>query len=213
MISRVSLLFALILVLTPLSPVRAEPQQEWNFNVLLDGDPIGTQSFQRTVEGETSRVRIQAEFSVKILFLTVYTYSHRNVEVWENGCLRSMDATTDDNGEKFRVRAEESALGVQVETLQGKETLPPCVTSFAYWDPERLEAGRLLNSQTGEYESVRAREMGEEKIRFEGKEVPARRLALEGDKLKIDLWYSKAGDWLALESTTTSGRRLKYVRG
>ena len=40
----------------------------------------------------------------------------------------------------------------------------------------------------------------------------ARRLVLEGPELRIDLWYSPDDDWLALESASKGGRKLRYVR-
>jgi hypothetical protein len=33
-----------------------------------------------------------------------------------------------------------------------------------------------------------------------------------GKPLHIDLWYSLAHEWLALESLTPDGRRLRYSR-
>jgi hypothetical protein len=39
----------------------------------------------------------------------------------------------------------------------------------------------------------------------------ARQYRLTGSQLSIDLWYSSAGDWLALESITEGGRHLRYV--
>jgi hypothetical protein len=40
--------------------------------------------------------------------------------------------------------------------------------------------------------------------------MSARRYALRGEKIAIDLWYSLDNDWLALESTTSGGRRVRY---
>jgi hypothetical protein len=191
---------------------RADAPEEWRFDVLLDGSPIGSQTFRRDRDGETSRVTIDASFDVKFLFLTAYSYRHHHEEVWRGNCLASMESKTDDNGKLFRVSASATPEGFVVDNGGGAKTLPACVDSFAYWDPAELRASHLLNSQTGEYEAVRLEEHGEETLPFRGRDVPARRVALVGDKLHIDLWYTNSDEWLALESTTTSGRRLKYVR-
>jgi len=186
--------------------------REWRFDVMLDGSSIGSQVFRWSGDEQRSRVEIEAIFDVKILFYTAYSYRHRNEEVWERGCLRSMQASTDDNGELFRVKATAAVDSVLVETRDGREQLPACVSSFAYWAPAQLRSSRLLNSQTGKYEKVTIRELGEETIVVRGQPTLAKRIALESANPRIDLWYSASDDWLALESTTSSGRKLYYAR-
>ena len=186
---------------------------ELRFDVRLDDAPIGSQVFRIQQGGDQTRVSIEASFDVKFLFVTAYTYRYRNEEVWKGDCLASMDSTTDDNGEPFRVRGTSEGEAFVVDAGKGRDTLPACTASFAYWRPDRLAAGRLLNSQTGEYEAVQLRELGVAKVAFRGRDVDARHVVLEGPRIRIELWYAvDGGDWLALESTTSSGRRLKYLR-
>jgi hypothetical protein len=92
-------------------------------------------------------------------------------------------------------------------------TTPPgdCVQTFAYWNPSILEARRLLNPQTGEYVYVEVTPMGREIIA--GQQTERFRLLGDGrSPLEIDLWYTPARDWVALESRTPEGRRLRYDR-
>lgn len=197
----------------PLPTAAAAPARELRFDVRLDDSPIGSQVFRIEDNGQRSRVSIEAALDVKFFFVTAYTYRHRNVEEWDGSCLASIESTTDDNGKPFRVRGASESGAFVVETTKGRETLPSCVVSFPYWNPALLGAGRLLNSQTGDYESVSLRELGTAKVTYRGSQVDARHVLLEGDKIRIELWYAlEGGEWLALESTTTSGRRLKYLR-
>ena len=86
-----------------------------------------------------------------------------------------------------------------------------CVQTFAYWNPSILDAQRLLNPQTGEYVDVKVLLMGRETIAGQ----PTERYRLIGGgktPLQIDLWYTAARDWVALESLTPEGRRLRYAR-
>jgi len=86
-----------------------------------------------------------------------------------------------------------------------------CVQTFAYWNPSILDARRLLNPQTGEYVDVKVLLMGREVI--DGQSAERYRLLGEGETpLQIDLWYTAARDWVALESLTPEGRRLRYAR-
>ena len=104
------------------------------------------------------------------------------------------------------MRGEATAEGFHVLGSTGAHTWAGCVRSFAYWDRRILAAEQLLNAQTGEYERVqitRAAAAGE---------VPgaSEHEVIEGERLRIDLWYSASGEWRALESQTKDGKRLRY---
>ena len=122
-----------------------------------------------------------------------------------------MSARTDDNGKQFSVMAKETTAGLNVITPAKQFSLPGCVMSFAYWNPLMLQQKQLLNAQTGEHDEVDIKLLSTTTVSAAGKELPAKRYSLTGKKLKIDLWYSLDGEWLALESTTENGRRLRYV--
>jgi Family of unknown function (DUF6134) len=169
----------------------------FNFQVLLDDRPIGSHRFeiQRAADG-AQVVTSTAAFDVKILGFVAYRYRHQATERWAQGCLAQINSTTNDNGRRHKV-----AHG----------GLDGCVITYAYWDPERLLRQRaLLNPQTGIVDAVQVDAMGEESIVVRGAPVRADRYRLRNDKLVIDLWYSKAGEWLQLDSTTDSKRQLRY---
>jgi hypothetical protein len=186
--------------------------REYRFDVYLDDAKIGSQTFHVADRGAERVVEIQADFAVKFFFITVYTYHHENVEVWENNCLRSMTSSTDDNGEDFLVRGVATGDTFEVTRTSGAESLSGCVSSFAYWDQDFLERPRLLNSQTGEYTTIEVAELGEDPVSFDGRDVPARCYLLTAENIKIKLWYADDKEWLALESLTSGGRALRYVR-
>jgi hypothetical protein len=168
-----------------------------DFEVLLDAKPVGTHRFdiQRAADG-TQQVRSVAAFDVKFLGLVVYRYRHQASERWGQGCLAKLDASTDDNGK---------LLQVNHVAREG------CVSSYAYWDRDLLLRQRqLLNPQTGRIDAVKFEPLGEDRIEIGGMSVIADRYRLRSDKLAIDLWYSKAGEWLQLLSTTDSKRQLRY---
>lgn len=206
-----SVLVAVVLAIAGVCVSQASELREWRFKVFLEDRPIGEQVFRLNEEGGRARLLTEASFDVKILFFTAYTYRHRNEELWKDGCLERIESTTDDNGETFRLLGKPVSDGFRVETSEFSATLPSCVRSFAYWNVDYLRAPKLLNSQTGEYVSVSVRSLGEESLEVRGSPLRARRYAVEGPKLRIDLWYSLDDEWLALESMSKGGRKLRYV--
>jgi hypothetical protein len=185
--------------------------QTYDFKVFLDKDEIGRQRFDVSSEGQRTRVRVNAQFKVKFLSITVYAYRHTNVEIWEGTCLREIRAETDDNGDSFFVNGIFRNGRLQVETQAGNWNVEGCIKTFAYWNPEWMTGERLLNSQTGELQPVDVRTVGEETIPVQG--VPTRTMhrRIVADKFTIDLWHTLNGKWVALQSTTAKGDALRYT--
>jgi hypothetical protein len=204
---------ALLGLLTCLAgPASGTSPRAYAFDALLDGKPIGRQTFEVRGGDAERLVSIAADFEVRFLSFTVYAYRHRNREVWRDGCLWRIDAETDDAGTRSRVRGARSDRGFVVTGETLTETMDDCVWSFAYWDPRILSRDRLLNSQTGAYEAVRARFVEDEPLEVMGRTVPARRYLLEGETFRMELWYGPDDEWLGLASRTTDGRVLRLVR-
>jgi hypothetical protein len=190
--SRTLLAVSLLLAAT----AAAAETRAWNFRVFLDEREIGWHSFTLRERGRERELRSEARFAVRVLSFDAYRYAHQATERWLDGCLRELVARTDDNGEREAVDWRGSGSG--------------CDMSFAYWNPQILQARRLLNPQTGEYVAVSVAALGEETIEVRGERVKAQRHRLDGPGVRIDLWF--AGDeWLALESPAKGGRRLRYV--
>ncbi len=186
--------------------------QEWRFNVYLDDKPIGYHNFEvKPDENGNRTVSIEANFDVKFLFINVYSYRHDNTEQWHQQCLNSIESNTDDNGKRYLIRGERQGEIFHLETDRQSTSLPDCVMTFAYWDPAILKADRLLNAQTGEYVDIEVTQINSEKIEIAGTPVLANRYRVATEVGDIDLWYAANDNrWLALESTTESGRTLRY---
>ena len=194
------------------------PQEAWSansqtydFKVFLGKDEIGHQRFDVTTEGERTQVRVQAQFTVKFLYVTVYTYRHTNVETWEGTCLREIHAETDDNGESFFVTGIVRNGQMHVQTQAGNWIGEGCIKTFAYWNAEWITGERLLNSQTGEHQPASILVVGEETIAVQGVPTRTTHRRIVTDKFTIDLWYTLNGRWVALHSTTQKGDTLRYM--
>lgn len=207
---RTFILRSLLLTTLLLSNATAAEPKEWRFSALLDGKPIGYHNF-RLIETDSRReLTSEARFNVKLLFVTVYKYVHDDKEIFQGDCLNSIDARTNDNGEDLVVKGALDAQGFTVSDGKRSQALAPCIMTFAYWNPRILEAKQLLNSQTGKFEPVKIEKLGDEPIMARGRKEPATRYLLTGEKLKIELWYSRDMQWLGLQSTAEGGRKLLY---
>ena len=174
--------------------------REWRFDVSLDGRPIGEHNFMLEERANLREITSEARFRVRVLFVDAYRYEHRARESWRGDCLERLDARTVENGRQMHVVVPD-----------GNPPPGKCVQTFAYWNPRILESSLLLNPQTGEYVPVTVLPMGRETI--DGESAERYRLLGSGaTPLQIDLWYTSARDWVALESRTPQGRLLRYAR-
>jgi frataxin-like iron-binding protein CyaY len=213
MFGRRALLIALTACLAVLLPVTAIASLEkaWRFRVFLDDKEIGYHHFHLMRNGDHEHLTTEAEFEVSFLGIPLFTYSHKNVERWSNQCLQHIASSTDENGKQFRVEGNVNGEVFQLTTHSGSTTLPACVSTFAYWDKSFLEHNRLLNSQTGDYLNVEVEYLGPDSVRVRNTDTSAHRYKLSTDKAGIELWYSQDDHWVALQSTTRSGRVLRYI--
>jgi hypothetical protein len=207
----VSILGFLACLASPSQQAWSATSQTYDFKVFLGEDEIGHQRFDVSSEGERTQVKVDAHFTVKFLYITVYTYRHTNIETWEGTCLREIRAETDDNGESFFVNGIFRDGQLQVQTQAGNWIGKGCIKTFAYWNPEWITGERLLNSQTGEHQPATILVVGEETIPVQGVPTRTTHRRIVTDKFTIDLWYTLSGRWVALHSTTKKGDTLRYT--
>ena len=183
--------------------------QQYVFGVYLDDKRIGSHRFsvERDPTGDAVRVTSQADFTVKVLRIPVFSYRHSAAESWRAGCLESIETETHVNGARTSLSGKRNAAGFQIEVSSSdgehRRALPACIASYAYWDADTLRQHReLLNGQTGAYQPV------------EQVLVPEARqslLELKGSDFKIAVSYENTdGRWVALSTTTQDGRALRY---
>jgi len=176
--------------------------KSWNFEALLDGAPIGTHQFEVVRNGNQIRVNSSAEFRVKLLGITVYRYTQKVQELWRDGCLIGLQATTNDNGTPLQVSAEMQDDGLLIQGPEGKQKVPRCVYSYAYWNPDLLQQTELLNPQTGKLDALRAE-------RISGS-ATGTRWRLNVKPKPIDIWLNPEGEWQSLEAVLKGGQLLRY---
>lgn len=185
--------------------------QSWKFRVWLDDTPIGYHQVSINNESNRKTVQTVANFDVRFLFIPVYSYNHETRELWEDGCLVNITSKTDDNGDNYFINSKQQKKELALETQDGFTKLGGCVRTFAYWDIDLLKSERLLNTQTGEYQTVTITDMGIGNLLIDEDQVEARHFRLVIEDMTIDLWYTKEMRWLALESVTESGALLRYL--
>ena len=190
----------------------SENERTWRFDVSINDRIVGSHEFEITRTGEHERVDSRADFRFKVVFVTVFSYQHQSQEVWRENCLEQIDSNSRMNSDQFFVEGRKSGSTLVVTNQDGTQELASCVRSFAYWNPQILEARALLNAQTGRLEPVTISRLGPESFNVAGTKVPSVRYRIELEESEIEVWYSASqSTWLGLSTVTAEGQTIRYA--
>jgi hypothetical protein len=208
------LLCVLALVTAPLAVQAADAppaSRVYAFNAFLDDKPIGTHRFTVTGDAAARQVDSEADFAVKFIGITAYRYHHHAQEQWAGDCLKSLDASTDDDGKSTSVKLVKTGDANEITTNGGSKSEPGCLMTYAYWNPAMRDQKRLLNPQTGKVDTVTVSRVGAGHVMVGGRDVAAVDWRISGGESPVDVWISDQGDWVGLDSMVSKGRhKLTY---
>ena len=176
-----------------------------DFEVFLDDREVGRHTFELLEKGDSIQVSSSMSLDFKLIKIKQVKYRHQADEVWESGCLVSLQSETEKQGKAFAVDASTDQTGLVVQRAKEIETLDGCVRGFSYWNPQWLQGAYLLNAESGINVPVEinSRISAQDNITH---------IAITLPKADIDLQYDDAGEWLSLQTELLIGGTLRYQR-
>lgn len=180
------------------------------FEVRRGGSKVGTHETRFDQEGDVLKVTSEMKLKVKVLFIPVYKFKYQSEERWCGDQMFSIDASVNDNGDKnaFSARLEADRLVIEDET--SVEAVKPGVLPTNHWNPAVLDDTAVLNTLTGNLNSVDILNRGEEVIETKTGEIRATRYEYQGE-LETEAWYDEAGRWVKLRFKAEDGSTIEYV--
>jgi hypothetical protein len=145
-------LAALLLVVVLLGPAAADgvpPDGRLEFAAFRNGSEIGRGAYRFSGDAARREVAITVDIQVKVVFITVYRFTHRAHEVWEGAHLVSMEAETDDNGtaHSVRVARDGDRLAIVADGRTGHAALDAKPLSF--WHRGIATAPEIIDPADG----------------------------------------------------------------
>ncbi|MFO1083458.1 MAG: DUF6134 family protein [Reyranellaceae bacterium] len=226
--------FALIVSGTAIMPAAAEEfpyGRNVTFDVYRNGQPIGQHTLVFQQDGANRTVTVAVDLAVKALGVIAYRYQHNSKEVWNKNALQALEASTDDNGQKYSVRvkrggdgltverqspaatvaaAETSDQGLQPSTV-AREVLPANLLPTTHWNVNQVGQSALLNTQYGTKSKTQVTKLGRELVKLaNGTTVQATRYHYTGD-IRMDQWFDDRGRWVKSAFPAMDGSSIDYV--
>ena len=189
------------------------PLQPLSFRIMRKGAQIGTHAITFAgSQADALTATIDVDIAVRFAFITVFRYTHNNVEKWAGGQFMSMDAKTDYNGEAAYASVLRGKDGLAVEGSKAPHYIAPSnALAATHWNSAELR-GPMINPENGMLLDPKIADEGHCNVALaSGASVPATKFAWRG-KDNLDLWYEPNGQWASLNAQAKDGSTLSYER-
>lgn len=179
-----------------------------DFRVVRNGSGIGRHVLAFEPDGSRLTVRISVDLAVGFGPITLYRYTHRAVERWEDGRVVSFEAQTNDDGSRSTItmRREGDALAVD-SSRAGRFIAPPGALPATHWNRRMLD-GPFINTQTGEVLTPTVRREGPEPLPW-APQRQGERFVL-GGAVDLETWYDASPAWIGLRFRGSDGSAIHY---
>lgn len=182
------------------------------FRLIRHGSEIGRHTLTFEPKGDTLTVHIAVDALVTLLSIPIVRYTHRVVEVWQEGTLAGVTGETNKNGQHEWVSARRGSEGLVVlGSKTERYVAPEPAGSTSYWD-KRLLDGPMISLEDGVLLRPKVVEQQVDNIPLaSGGTIPADHYNLSG-AFRVDLWYDKSDTWASLGLPAADGSYVHYER-
>jgi hypothetical protein len=186
------------------------PAGRLDYEVIRDGDDIGTQSVEFIRKDDGLTVRTRVNIVVTILGIPVYRFTHAAEEQWLNGRLVGFASKSNDDGEPRDV-----VLKLEGDRLRGTYNgraieFPASIIPASLWHPETVNQTVLLDPIKGRNRQVTVVDKGQESVKVRGQPVSAHRYAMSGQIIR-DIWYGPDGQIVQVRFPGKDGSQIAVV--
>jgi hypothetical protein len=192
-------------------PVRAASERDLLFRCLWQGSQIGEHSVAFSAEAGRLVVETHIEITAKVLFFTVFSLRHQGREVWQDGRLQAIAATTQSEGARLEVAGEAVGDGFRIVGKDGPFLAAGhLLTSDALWDSRIVEATRLIDAQHGGETGVVVKRLGEAEVETPRGRIRATQHRIITPYYAGSLFYDEAQRWVKA-LVEFKGETLEYA--
>lgn len=184
---------------------------EIRFDVLRNGDPVGSHTVRFARAGETVTTATRFEVAIDVLFFTAYRYVYASEATWRDGCLVGLTAAVDDNGKESVVRVGRSGESLTVSGPRGVVEADRHALPTEHWAYAVVGQDGVINTITGRVNRVDIAPVASETVKTaDGRSISARRYAYQGE-LDNEVWYDAEGRWVKMRFPAKDGSTIEYV--
>ncbi|MGH6927665.1 MAG: DUF6134 family protein [Dongiaceae bacterium] len=186
------------------------PTGRLEYQVIRDGDEIGTQSVEFIRKDDSLTVRTRVNIAVTMLGITVYRFTHAAEEQWQNGQLTAFASKSNDDGEPRDVALKREGDRLRGTYNRRTVDLPATRIPASLWHPATVHQTILLDPIKGRDRQVAVVDKGMETIKVKGQPIQAHRYAMSGQIVR-DIWYGPDGQIVQVRLPGKDGSQIQLV--
>jgi hypothetical protein len=167
------------------------------FDAYRGKSKIGLHSISMVPDAAGLKVTTKIDMDVSMAFIKLFEFKHDAVERWEDGKVISIESSTNDDGDKIKVRGAATPQGFRVVGPSGPAIAPAeTLTSNSLWNPAFVNQHVAIDVQHGGVMGISVHPLGSERVKARGGERVATKYQLITPYLGGFLWYDEAGQWV-----------------
>ena len=177
------------------------------FDIVRDGEAIGTHTYRFDRSGDRTEVRIKTDINFRLFSIPVYRFEHESKEVWQDGKLDSLESNTNENG----TGETPSPSGRRFPWSMAKTAIS---MSTAKSFPQAFGIVRSrpqpdLTTISGNVKKFEVEYVGEAELDVRGKNT-TQHFRLTGE-FERELWYDKDDVLVGVRFEASDGSTVAYV--
>lgn len=180
-----------------------------SYDILRNGEPVGSHRIEFTRSGDILAVESRSDIEVRLLFLSAYSFSYVAQSHWQDGQLLTLEAKTDDDGERSVVRVAPANDGLIAAGPSGESPITPLHPLSEHWWQRFIAGEEQLNTITGAVNRIDVEPLGSAYVPMAAGIAPAARFRIDGD-IQLETWYDDAGRWLGMRFLARDGSTIEY---
>lgn len=179
------------------------------YDIVRNGETVGQHRISFSREGDKLLVNSQSTIDISVLFIPAYRFQYAARSIWENGILAELEATTEDDGEKFRVKAVRRGDQLRIEGPAGGIEAPGGLGVSEHWSRSFLDTGEQLNTIKGTLDRIRVDRLPQALVPLAQGHGMANRFRVDGD-IRFETWYDDSGRWLGMRFIARDDSTIEY---
>lgn len=169
-----------------------------DFEVKRNGRPIGSHVVTIEKKGDETLVHVALDLAVTFGPFTLYRYTHRSSERWVNDRLQSLDASTDDDGTKYALRARAENGKVTLDGPDGRQEGAADTMPSSYWNPRLRQAAAWIETHWGILLPIKIVKGAPVTLQLPGRTVQAIPHTITSEKAEVTPLYTEEGEWVGM---------------
>jgi hypothetical protein len=175
------------------------------------GRVVGGHRLRFAHAAERFVVRTDIALDIRAGAAPLHRFTHHAEEVWIDGWLDAVVSDTDDDGRRYRVRAQRVG-GIFSGAVNGAAfTVSGYVMPSSLWHRDTTASEALFDTIDARVKVVRAELLGSEDVPVGGTSVAAKHYALTGN-IARDLWYDADFNLVRIAWLGRDGAQIVFAK-